>query len=113
MIKKFLFLMVLLPGCSSVPYSIDMVNVYDTLPVRRGEFEGCEILVRNVDTLVMGRCGSLVDGEQVCGVVDCPGVEELSYKKLKCLPFEDVRLDRPVSHPRNEYDSLQRRSHLP
>lgn len=95
--KKLAVLFLLLSGCSSVPYSIEMVNIHDTLEIQRGELKGCTINLETITTKAMNQHGSMSDWVGVCGQTECPNDTRFTYEKGACLDFEAVRLDRKSS----------------
>lgn len=98
--KKLAFVLLFLTGCSSVPYSIEMVNVGDVIEYQRPaqNLKGCTLEVANIETKRLDCPTNTVvnrvpydSGSLVCGMFTCNNKTEWS-----CFTFEAFRLDRPT-----------------
>lgn len=98
---RYLFLLLLvLCGCANMPFEIRDVRVYDNLEIQRGQLKSCDMLVRDVVTLRYNKNEGFDRQEHVCGPVTCDNRSKIpTLDPITCVPFEEVRVDRPKTRP--------------
>ncbi len=113
---KYLLLLLVLAGCATSPkYSVQDVNVGDTLSYKRSskDLAGCQLDVQNIQTTYIGRDGKLgyyadtkyLKEGLVCGTFSCKldGPQPDGYA---CFSFDAFRDDRP----KREYEGPRGRA---
>lgn len=85
--------LILMSGCSSIPYRIEDVRVKETYTIQRGQYYtliGCKIYVRNIFTSYIGDTEDKWK-ESISGTVICDRPESTEFPVY--LPFESIRED--------------------